>query len=65
MEIEGIMVLKQLDCEITQVHLLLTLRMLGDISHHFPFTTQHGAQLIPLNLPFTSVGSIPLFCVIN
>jgi hypothetical protein len=48
MEVEGIMVLKQLDCEIIQVQLTLTLRMLGVISHHFPFSTQHGAQLIPL-----------------
>ena len=40
--VEGVIVLKQLDCEVTQVHLQLRLRMLAAINHHFPFSSQHG-----------------------
>jgi hypothetical protein len=65
MGIEGVMVLKQLDCEITQVYLLLTLRMLGAINHHFPISSKHGAQLNPLTLPLSSIGSVSIVCVIN
>jgi len=56
--VEGVMVLKQLDCVITQVHVLLTLRMPGAINQHFPISSQHGAQLKPLTLTLTSVGSV-------
>lgn len=53
--VEGVIVLKQLDCEVTQVHLQLKLRMLGAINHHFPFSSQHVAQLHPMTLTLTSV----------
>ena len=56
--VEGILVLKLLDCETTQVHVLLTLRMPGAINQHFPISSQHGAQLKPLTLTLTSVGSV-------
>jgi hypothetical protein len=56
--VEGVMVLKQLDCEITQVHILLILRMLGAINHNFSISSQHVAQLNPLTLILTSVGSV-------
>jgi len=59
--VEGILVLKLLDCETTQVHVLLTLRISGAINHHFPISSQDVAQLNPLNLLHTSVGSVPFF----
>jgi len=55
------MVLKQVDCEITQVHLLLTLKMLGAINHHFSISSQYGAQLNPLTLTLTLAGCVPFF----
>jgi hypothetical protein len=37
--VQGVMGLKQLDCEVTQVHVLLRLRMSGAIIHHFPISS--------------------------
>jgi len=56
--VEGVMVLEKPDFEITQVHLLLTLRMLAATNQNFSISSQHGAQLNPLPLTLTSVGSV-------
>jgi hypothetical protein len=57
--VEGIMMLKQLDCEITPVHQLLKLRIFGAINHYFHISSHHVAQLNPSNLLRTSAGSVP------